>query len=241
MNRERIKIVFKYDGSKFNGFQRQKHNKSVQGTIEEALNIIYNKEILIKGAGRTDAGVHANYQVAHFDVPNLIPNLMEKLNDILSPDIYILKCNKVSDNFHARKDVKLKEYIYKINVGKFKVFYNDYIYQENCKLDIKLMKECAFEFLGTHDFRNFVSGFRDDYVSNIKSIKFVKKGDILEIRFRGVGFYRYMVRKMVGALLEAGKCHIYPSTIKSMLDNYEIHKELPTAAPQGLYLNKIWY
>lgn len=241
MDRERIKIVFRYDGSKFNGFQRQKSQRSVQGSIENALGQIYGKEILIKGAGRTDAGVHANGQVAHFDVPKYDRDTESKLNSILAPDIYILKCNKVNNDFHARKDAKQKEYIYKINVGKFKVFYNNYVYQESSKLDIKLMKEAAKEFIGRHDFRNFVSGFRDDYETVIKSITFKKRGDILEIHFIGVGFYRYMVRKMVGALLESGKCHVYPSTIKAMLTDFETKKELPTANPEGLYLNKIWY
>lgn len=241
MDRKRLMIVFKYDGSKFNGFQRQKTARSVQKEIEDALLQIYDKEILIKGAGRTDAGVHANYQVAHFDVESYDKSLIDRMNDILSPDIFILKLKEVKENFHARKDAKMKEYVYKINVGQFKVFYNDYIYQPTEKLDIGLMKKASKEFLGAHDFHNFVSGYREDYNSFIKSIKFTKFGDILEIHFIGVGFYRYMVRNMMGALLEIGKCHIYPSTIKDMLDNPDSGKSLPTASPVGLYLNKIWY
>ena len=237
----RIKIIFSYDGSKFCGLQRQKNGRSVQKEIENALFTIYHEEILIKAAGRTDAGVHANGQVAHFDVKDIDNDLLKKLNDILLPDIYIKSLNKVRDTFHARHDAKKKEYIYKINVGPFKAALNDYMLQPRFKIDIKLLKEASKAFIGEHDFRNFVAGERNDYISTVESIKFKKIFDTLEIHFIGRGFYRYMVRNMVGALLEVAKCNIYPDTIQKMIDRPTIRKQLPTAPPQGLYLNKIWY
>ena len=237
----RIKMVFSYDGSKFNGFQRQKNNPSIQGTIENALSSIYNSPITIKGAGRTDAGVHANNQVAHFNVDDLHPNLKEELNNLLRPSIYVKTIKKVDDNFHARKDAKKKEYVYKINLGPFQSSLNDYYYQPNYKLDVMLMKDASKIMLGTHDFHNFVAGYRDDYISNIQSITITKTFQKLEITFIGVGFYRYMVRNLVGALLEVGKYRIDRNFIKKMLDNPNEELRLPTAPPQGLYLNKIWY
>ena len=116
----RVKIVFSYDGSRFCGLQRQKNERTVQKEIENALFTIYHEEILISAAGRTDAGVHANGQVAHFDVKELKKDLKNSLNDLLLPDICIISLSKVKDNFHARHDVKKKEYIYKINIGPFK-------------------------------------------------------------------------------------------------------------------------
>lgn len=237
----RIKMVFSYDGSKFNGFQRQKSMPSIQGTIESALSNIYNTPITIKGAGRTDAGVHANNQVAHFNVEDLRPNLKEELNNLLRPSIYVKNIKKVDDDFHARKDAKKKEYVYKINLGPFQSSLNDYYYQPNYQLDVSLMKDASKVILGTHDFHNFVAGFRDDYVSTIHSITITKTFQKLEITFVGVGFYRYMVRNLVGALLEVGKYKIDRNYIKKMLDNPDEELRLPTAPPQGLYLNKIWY
>ena len=237
----RIKMVFSYDGSKFNGFQRQKSKPSVQSEIESALSSIYDLPITIKGAGRTDAGVHANNQVAHFNVDNMIDGLKEKMNNLLRPNIYIKNLKIVKDDFHARKNAKKKEYIYKINLGPFQSSLNDYYYQPNYKIDIFSMKDASKLMIGTHDFHNFVSGYRDNYVSTIYNITITKTFQKLEITFVGVGFYRYMVRNLVGALLEVGKFKIDRNYIRKMLDNPNDDLRLPTAPPQGLYLNKIWY
>jgi len=237
----RVKIVFSYDGSKFNGFQRQSNLRSVQKEIESALKSIYKEKIEIKGAGRTDAKVHANNQVAHFDVDTIPNKLKSQINRIVNPDIYIKSLNKVNDGFHARHSAKKKEYIYKINIGPYQSSLNDYYYQPNFQLDIPLMRDAAKLFIGTHDFHNFVAGEREDYVNTIYSISFTKTFGKLEIRFVGAGFYRYMVRNIVGALLEVGKYKISRDVIKKMLDNPNDPKRLPTAPAEGLYLNKIRY
>lgn len=237
----RIKIVFSYDGSKFNGFQRQKTVKSVQGEIEKALSKIYKQEILIRGSGRTDVKVHADAQCAHFDIDGDYKDLKQKLNKELMPNIVVKSVSKVSDNFHARMSVLKKEYIYKINLGPFQSALNDYYYQPRYQLDIKLMKEAAKVFIGTHDFRNFVSGEKDDTRTHIYSITFVKKSGKLEIRFIGTGFYRYMVRNLVGALLEVGKYKASVQILQDMIDFPNEPASLPTAPGEGLYLHKIWY
>lgn len=237
----RVKIIFSYDGSKFNGFQKQKNALTVQGSIENALKEIYGEEIPIKGAGRTDAKVHANGQVAHFDVDNVDSYLLKKMNNILNPNIVIRKLNKVNDDFHARHSAKKKKYIYKINVGAYLSALNDYYYQPRYKLDLGLMKQAARYMIGTHDFHNFVAGKRDNYISTIYNIEIYKTFKKIEIHFIGVGFYRYMVRNLVGALLEVGKCKVPSIVIRNMLENPEKKVELPTAEPEGLYLDKIWY
>lgn len=239
----RIKIIFSYDGSKFCGFQRQNNEKNVQSSVENALSNFYKCPIEIKGAGRTDAKVHAVNQVAHFDIDTKgdTDNLLPFLNNELNPDIVIKNVKKVSNEFHARKSAKKKEYIYKINLGPFQSSLNDYYYQTPYKLDISLMKDASRLLIGKHDFQNFVAGKRDNYVSTIISINFNKMFSKLEIRFVGTGFYRYMVRNLVGALIEVGKCKINENVIKEMLINPTIQKSLPTAPPEGLYLNKVWY
>ncbi len=237
----RIKLIFSYDGSKFNGFQRQKNSRTVQGDIEKALSTIYNDKIEIKGAGRTDAGVHAIGQCAHFDAIDDIPKLKDRLNGLLNPDIVIKKVSKESFNFHARFSAIKKEYVYKINVGAYQAFLNGYYYQPRFKLDINAMKKASKLFIGTYDFKNFVAGEKDDTTTTIYSIKFKERFGKLEISFIGAGFYRYMVRNLMGALIEIGKYKINEDTIKEMLYNPRIAKSLPTAPSEGLYLKKIWY
>ena len=234
----RYMVVFKYDGSKFYGFQRQNNVRNVQGYLEDTLSKVLNENIIIKGSGRTDRGVHANYQVAHFDTDKSIKDLKNKLNNLLY-DLKILKIRKVNDNFHARYSVKNKTYIYKLDLSKKRDC--NYYGIVNNKLDIKKIKEASKVFIGTHNFKNFVSGKRIDYTGTIFNIKIYKFNNILYFKFKGIGFFRYMVRNLVGALIEIGKNKIDKEVLKEMLDNPETEKRLPTSSPNGLYLHKINY
>ena len=231
-------MVISYDGSKFYGFQRQKNVRSVQGYLEKELSNILEENIVIKGAGRTDKGVHAKYQVIHFETNKNIDNLKHKLNKILI-DLKVKKIKKVYNNFHARHSVKNKTYLYKVALSN-KLDSNYYL-NINYKLDILKIKKTSKLFIGTHNFKNFVAGERDNYVSTILNIKIYKIRNVLYFKFKGIGFYRYMIRNLVGALLEVGKGKANINIIKSMLDNYDIKKSLPTSSPNGLYLVKINY
>lgn len=235
----RLLLTFSYDGSKFNGFQRQKNVRSVQKEIEDALKKIYNKEIEIKGAGRTDAGVHGVNQCAHFDVYHKKTFLKKKLNNILMPDIKIKCIEEKSSEFHARHSAKAKVYEYKISYKK-----NDndnyYLVLKN-KLDTNKMREASKLFIGHHNYENFVAGKRDNYETYINGIFFKESKNYLIIEFMGMSFYRYMVRNLVGALIEVGKGKIDKEIIQEMLDNPSKEKALPTASPNGLYLKKVIY
>jgi len=231
-------MVISYDGSKFYGFQRQKSVRNVQGYLENTLSDYLKEEIIIKGAGRTDRGVHAKYQVVHFETRNSIINLKKDLNKILL-DLKIIKIKKVPDNFHARHSVKNKTYLYKIDLSNCKDS-NYYLLVKN-KLNINKMRLASKLFLGTHDFKNFVSGERIDYLGTILNISIYKFNNILYLKFKGIGFYRYMVRNLVGALLEVGKNKVSINVLKDMLDNPLKEKRLPTSSPNGLYLSKINY
>lgn len=236
-------ISISYDGSKFHGFQRLNDLDTVQKRIEEALTIINKKPIEIKGAGRTDRGVHALDQKASFNLDiNIEPsNLQRALNSLVKPYIYITDVKIVNDDFHARFNVLQKEYVYKINLGEFNPRLEDYMFEPNYKLDIKAMKKCSKLFLGTHNFENFVAGERDNYECPIYNIKFKIKNDILEIKFTGRHFYRYMVRNLVGAMLDVGRGVATLKEVKEALYNHNMPKQFQTAVPQGLYLNKISY
>ncbi len=230
-------MVIAYDGSKFHGFQRQKNLRNVQGELEKALTNVLQEEILIKGAGRTDAFVHAKGQVVHFETKKNVTNLKKKLNNILN-DIKVKKIKKVNDDFHARHSAISKTYLYKIDLSGQK----DSRYYNVIKNDLNLkeMKKAASIFLGTHDFRNFVAGSRDDYHSTITSIKIYKIHHVIYMKFTGFAFYRYMVRNLVGALIEVGKGKVNVNLLNEML-KCETDKRLPTASPTGLYLLKIRY
>lgn len=233
----RIFMEFRYDGSLFSGFQRQNKDRSVQKDIEDVLTSIYGEKIVIKGAGRTDAGVHALGQTATFDVPYYIEQLKDILNEQLS-DIVIKRLKVVDEDFHARFSAIGKIYLYKIKLNsKGKNPY--YICLKN--VDINKMKEVAKLFVGTHNFKNFVSGERDDYETVIKSIKFYKVFNYMTIKFEGVGFYRYMVRNLVGAMIDVGKGKVEIEEVKNMLEHPEKTKQLSTALPNGLYLYKVLY
>ncbi len=236
-------ISLSYDGSKFYGFQRLKDYNTVQKKLEEALTIINKKEVKIKGAGRTDRGVHAYDQKASFNLDIKIEalNLKKALNSLVEPYIYITNVTTVPETFHARFNTVKKEYIYKINLGEFNPFLENYTYQPNYKLNVKKMQKCAKLFLGVHDFHNFVAGSRDNYECIIFTIEFKKKNNILEIKFTGKSFYRYMVRNLVGAMLDVSSNRVSLKDIKEALDKPNIKKQFTTALPNGLYLNKIYY
>jgi len=231
-------MVVKYDGSKFFGFQRQKDVRNVQGYLENKLSNFLDEEIVIKGAGRTDRGVHANYQVVHFETEKNISNIKRKLNKELE-DIKIKKVKIVDKIFHARHSVVRKTYIYKVDLSNKRN--PDYYAIVKNKLDIKKMKRASKLFVGTHNFKNFVSGQRDNYESTIFRIKIYKFNNVIYFKFIGIGFYRYMVRNLVGALLEVGKNKIKIDVISDMLSDPSVEKRLPTSTSSGLYLDKIKY
>ncbi|MBQ4030398.1 MAG: tRNA pseudouridine(38-40) synthase TruA [Bacilli bacterium] len=231
-----------YDGSKFYGFQRLNEEPSVQKLLEEALSKINKQSVEIKGAGRTDKGVHANGQCFSFklDVNIDIDGLRDGLNSLIAPYVYIKDIKEVDDDFHARFSVLKKKYIYKINLGEYDPKLNDYVYQSKYNLDINKMKEVAKLYLGVHNFHNFVSGERDNYDCIIYDISFEEKDNILNITFEGKSFYRYMVRNLVGMMIEVARGKEEISKVEEMLNSIdEMHGY--TAPACGLYLENIEY
>lgn len=234
-------IEFSYDGSEFFGYQKQKDKLTVQGDLERVLSRLDNKNVKVTGSGRTDVGVHALSQTANFKLcldinPNKLKNL---LNHQLNKAIYINKCILTTDDFHSRFSAKEKTYKYKIKIGNYNPLLINYMLQLKSPLNIKAMKKASKIFLGEHDFENFVSGKRDNYITTITNIKIYKKKCII-IKVTGKHFYQYMVRNIVGALIEVGLGKADIDTLIKML-NKTTNQKLPTAFPQGLYLEKIKY
>jgi len=239
----RFLACISYDGSKFYGFQKLKKEKTIQGELEKALTKINKKEVLVKGAGRTDRGVHAYNQMIHFE---LDININEKqlkyaINSIIDKSIYIKYCKLTSDDFHARFNALEKTYEYIINLGEYNPLVNGYVYNYNRDLDIKLMKKASKELLGLNSYKAFVTGPSKTYVSALYKIKIFRKKENLYIRFTGKTFYNHMVRNLVGALILVGTKKITPNKLKEMLIKEENIYNYNTVPAEGLYLIEIQY
>ena len=235
-------MEIQYDGSKFFGFQRLNEERSVQKVLEDALTKVNKKKVLIKGAGRTDRGVHANGQCVSFklDIDITEYGLKSAINSIVKPYIYVKSVKVVDENFHARFNVSKKRYIYKINLGEYNAIMADYIYNPEYPLDIEKMKEVAKLFLGVHDFHNFVSGEREDSECIIYDIRFEEYDNVLNIIFEGKSFYRYMVRNLVGAMIDVARGKDTIDVVKNRLESKDDINGY-TAPAGGLYLDKIEY
>ena len=240
----RIKMSVSYHGKDFYGYQIQAktNERSVQDEIQKVLSRIFSSEIKIYSSGRTDRGVHALNQCIHFDVEKEnvdLTKLKYTLNCLLNEDIFVKSIDEVSSSFHARFSVIDKTYLYKINVGDFDVFNNDLVFNLNKELDIDLMNLASSLFVGEHSFHNFCTN-DEDFVRIINSVKITKENDIINIFVNGNGFRRYMVRMIVGTLIEVGLKHIPLEKVKYYLS--DVNSRVSYKAPsQGLYLYSINY
>lgn len=242
----RYLLTISYDGSKYMGYQKQKEEKTVQSELEQVLTKLNSENpVCVVAAGRTDRGVHALGQMAHVDLIKEWDEelLRHSMNRLLSNSIYVKKIKRVEDDFHARYHVVKKRYEYLINLGEYDPLKVDYMNQYNQSLDLSLMKEAANYLLGTHDFSSFVkkTDLKEDNVRTIYEINFKLDQDILSIEFCGTGFLRYMIRNMVGTLMEVGKKKIPPTEVKRVLKAQDRVEAYQTAPACGLYLKEVFY
>lgn len=242
-------MTYSYDGSNFYGYQKQPGKRTIQGEIEEVLKQINDyKSVSISSSGRTDAGVHALNQKAHFVLDiNISPDrLIRGMNSLLPSDIYVKNIDVVDDDFHARFNAIGKEYIYKINMGEYDPLERNYVYQYCRRLDIISMERGIKYLEGTHNFKSFVKTDEEilDYVRKISQATIVRDSkDVnkITITFVGTGFLRYMVRNMVGLLIEIGEGKRKPEDIMDILKQEDRKFAGKTAPACGLYLRNVFY
>lgn len=237
-------ISISYDGSKYNGLQKLKGKKTVQGDLEEVLSKMNEAPVSVKASGRTDRGVHALDQKCHFELTkNTTPfRLRYYINRSTAPSLYVRTCEIINDeSFHARFSVKRKTYLYKINIGEYDAIQNDYVYNYNKELNIKSMIESSKLLIGPHNYKAFVIGPHKTYDSIIDDIIIKKKDNIIEIEVIGQAFYTYMVRNIVRILILSGSNEITNKQIKEMLDKEKKVIEYSPAPACGLYLKKTEY
>lgn len=241
-----IKLIIEYDGSKYYGWQKQPNIITVQEDIEVAINRAINEDVAIFCSGRTDKGVHARGQVANFYTNSTIPGnkFRDALNCALPDDISIRLSEEVDESFHSRYSAIGKEYRYVIYNNKVRSpIHRNYSYHVPFNLDITLMKEAAKIFVGTHDFRAFMSSGSavKNTVRTIHNISLEKYGDMIELKVSGNGFLYNMVRIMTGTLIEIGNEKKDCNDICDIIESKDRIKAGHTAPAQGLYLEKVLY
>jgi tRNA pseudouridine38-40 synthase len=218
-----FKLTLEYDGTGFSGWQTQSEGlRTVQNHLEGKLERIFKKKVHCQASGRTDSGVHALGQVAHFKADTDIkPSLIQKaLNSFLDRDLSVVKIQEVPLDFHAQKDVKSKTYRYTIlNRSYPSALWRDRSYFYPHRLDVAAMRKAAKGIKGTHDFKPFQSAAQRSRIKNtvrtVKELNIAKEGDLIHISITADGFLYKMVRNITGALISAGNGRHRPRTAPS--------------------------
>lgn len=243
----KYKAVLEYDGTDYHGWQLQKDLPTVQGAIESVLATILRVPTRVHGAGRTDAGVHARGQTAHFlaDWRHGPEKLLRACNALLPPDISVRRLHETCEDFHARHSARAKTYVYSIlNREISSPLHRLYTWHVPHALDAALMQEAANHLPGTHDFAAFGSP-TDGTASTVREIIEARiescASDMLVFTITGTGFLRYMVRSLVGTLVEVGKGKMRPLDFLCVLQSGDRSTAGPTAPARGLCLHSVHY
>ena len=242
-----FKLTIEYDGTRYHGWQRQKGDRTLQGEMERALTVMTGRNIALNGSGRTDAGVHALGQTANFKCETrLSPDIFQKgLNSLTDEDIVIRDCREVPIAFHARFDVRSKTYHYRIrNRPLPSALERLYAWQIRRPLNRAAMAEAAEYLSGEHDFKAFEGAgsprahtrrriFKSEIIS--------KAGGMLIFQVTADGFLRYMVRNIVGTLVDVGAGKFSPFEFQEILASEDRGRAGATAPPHGLFLMHVSY
>jgi len=241
-----IAMRIMFDGSRYHGWQIQKSETTVAGTLESVLSRLCEHTVKIHGCGRTDAGVHAERYCANFKTSSNIPadRLPLAVNSLLPPDIAVQNAIQVPDDFDANLSCIKKEYTYRIFNSRIRdPFYSDRAYFYPQKLDIDVMRIASQHFVGTHDFAA-VRSVGTETKTTIRTVfwyEIEEKDGLLELRACADGFLYNMARAMVGTLLYVSEGKISPDELPELLEQKDRRLTGPTVPPDGLYLTRIWY
>lgn len=245
----RFRLALEYDGTDFSGWQIQPSSRSVQGVLEEALREITGESRRVSPAGRTDAGVHAVGQVAHFDCETHleVPALGRALNAVLPRDVAVLDLAVAAGDFHARHDAVAKLYAYRIlNRVAPSPVRGRFTWHLRSPLDVAAMAEAAASVVGTHDFSAFrgAAGGADEEVSprrTLHRLDVVASADEVRIDAEGRSFLRHMVRNLAGTLVDVGQGRRPVSDMAKVLESRDRANAAATAPAQGLCLMRVSY
>ena len=246
---KKYKLDVMYDGTNYSGWQMQQHSQSIQQLIQDAVRVLVREEVNVVGSGRTDAGVHAKGQVAHFRCSHAqdTQHLFKALNGMLPKDIRIFAVEEVDIGFHAQKSAWAKEYQYHLCLGPIaSPFERQYVWHVPYKIDQELLKEACKLFVGKHDFRSFANAAHTgaaakNSVRTITSIDVVPRENGLTLVFQANGFLYKMVRNIVGMVMNVASGKKELSDIQRILAAKDRRLAPMSAPPQGLFLMKVFY
>ena len=241
-----IKLILQYDGTLYHGFQIQPDVITIQSVLENCVEEITGVKTRVNGCSRTDAGVHAVKYCAGFVTESPIPaeKFSVVMNNYLPPDVRIISSSQEDEDFHPRFSTKSKEYVYTINTNpQTDVFSRNYEWQLKTKLNAKLMNKAAKNIIGEHDFCSFMTSGPEleSTVRNVMSLNVIEEGGKIKIYIRADGFLYNMVRIITGTLVWVGEGRIKPEDVIGIIEKKDRSFAGPTAPPQGLALNEIFY
>lgn len=243
----RILITIEYFGKNYAGWQRQKNALAVQQVLEESLSLILQTKITLVASGRTDRGVHALNQKAHFDYDGNFPvqKIAYAVNTTLPDDIRVLSAENVPDDFHAQYSAKKKTYLYKLYVSRtlhpIKNLMSAHIAYPD--IDFEKMLVACQDLIGTHDFKAFAAT-GSHIVNNVRTVydaRLTRNGEDIEFEITGNGFLYNMVRIAIGTLVWIGIGKLPVTAVKDMLETGDRKRGGKTLPPHGLYLKSVEY
>lgn len=247
-----FKLTIQYDGTDFCGWQVQDNERTVQGELQRVISLLEGAEVHVAGSGRTDSGVHAEAQIASVKLskPFTSEKLRAAINGNLWGDVRIMNVEKAPEEFHARFSAKGKTYVYRVvNAPVMSPFWSRYAHHESRPLDVARMNDAARLFLGKHDWTAFSAANSDaeHRVRTVQEFNVESRWDaragasLIEFTIRGDGFLRYMVRSIVGTLLEVGRGEKDFDTIQTAIVGGDRNLAGATAPAHGLTLVKVYY
>ena len=246
------RLIVQYDGTDFHGWQTQEGLRTVQGELERALSLLEGRGVDVHGAGRTDAGVHAEAQVASVRLERVWrpEKLRNALNGNVGRDLRVIEVEEADEDFHARFSARGKTYLYRVFNERFvSPFWSRYAHGEARALDVEKMKEAARLFLGEHDWTAF-SAAQTDVRSRVRRVTGLEvserrsargRGRLIEIRTSADGFLRYMVRSIAGTLLAVGRGELDAADVARAIEQGERAHAGATAPAHGLTLEEVHY
>lgn len=242
----RLKLTIEYDGTDLSGWQSQPGEPTVQAELEKAFSEFVSRRVVVHGAGRTDAGVHALGQVAHVDIDkDLDPKVwIRALNVKLPFDIRVRSVEPVTEAFHARRSASGKVYCYRAFTGEvLSPFVRRYVAHAPYVHDLDRMREAADALVGRHDFEAFTVTDRDTLTTtrDVRRLEVARCGDELRIEAEANGFLRSMVRTIAGTLLAVGDGRMSVEQVLEALETRRRERAGPTAPARGLTLVRVDY
>ena len=242
----KIAAVIEYCGSRYSGWQHQKHAASIQQHVESALTKVADHEVRIHCAGRTDAGVHALNQVIHFETSSVRPEIawVVGVNTYLADDISLLWAQTVADDFHARYSALRRSYRYIIlNRSTRPGLHRELVVWERQPLDVNLMRRAASDLVGEHDFTSYrAAGCQARVpVREVQKLEVFRSGEYIVIEITANAFLQHMVRNIAGVLMAVGSGEQGVDRARRILDARDRTKGGVTAPANGLYLTRVEY